>query len=140
MDCFILMFDMANHEKYTHFFLDKGIKAMGLANKIENTEKRGSVRHKCEAAIEWSYFNKEVYFDAKLLNFSESGVYFESAHDLKPGAMIFMKMNMGSSSKINFLDHECPRSVSLGEVKWRIDLSGSDQSYYGVGVRYPFPN
>jgi len=113
---------------------------MGLANKIENSEKRRSMRHKCQASIEWSYFNKDIYFDAKLLNFSESGVYFETAHDLKPKATIFIKMNTFSPRKIDSLDHECPRSVSLGEVKWRINLSGSDQSCYGVGVRYPFPN
>ena len=82
----------------------------------------------------------EIYFEAKLLNFSEGGVYFKTDHDLKPGATIFLKMNMVSSSKINSLDPEHPRSVSLGEVKWRMDLSGSDQSCYGVGVRYPFPN
>lgn len=113
---------------------------MGLANKIENTEKRRQVRHKCEAIIEWSYFNREINFDAKLLNFSESGVYFETGHGLKPGATIFLKTKVVSPSKINSLDHEHPRSVSLGEVKWRIDISGNDQSYYGVGVRYPFPN
>lgn len=111
---------------------------MGLTNKITNSEKRRHLRHKCEAIIEWSYFNKEIFFDAKLLNFSESGVYFETAHDLKPGGTIFLKMKMVPSSKNNSLIHERPRSVSLGEVKWRIDLSGSDQSYYGVGVRYPF--
>ena len=112
---------------------------MGLTNKITITEKRRHVRHKCEAIVEWSYFNKEIYFDAKLLNFSESGVYFETAHDLKPGGTIFLKMKMVSSSKINSLVHERPRSVSLGEVKWRIDLSGSGKSCYGVGVRFPFP-
>jgi Tfp pilus assembly protein PilZ len=86
-----------------HFFLNKGIKAMGLANKIENTEKRRQVRHKCEGIIEWSYFNRTVNFAAKLLNFSEGGIYFETGHDLKPGATIFLKMNMVSSSKINSL-------------------------------------
>ena len=112
---------------------------MGLANKIDNTDKRGDLRHKCEAFLKWSYFNKEIYFDGKLINFSESGVYFETDHDLKPGATIFMKMEIDSLIKFNFLDHDGPRSVSMGEVKWRIDLSGNDQSCYGIGVRYPFP-
>jgi hypothetical protein len=112
---------------------------MGLANTIENTEKRRRVRHKCEATIKWSYFNKEVYFDAKLLNFSADGVYFETGYDLKPGATIFLKMDMVCSSEIDSLAHERPRSVSLGEVKWQRDLSRSDQSFFGVGVRYPFP-
>jgi hypothetical protein len=39
----------------------------------------------------------------------------------------------------NSLDYEGLTYVSLGEVKWRIDLSGNDQSYYGVGVKCPFP-
>ncbi|MBT8366150.1 MAG: PilZ domain-containing protein [Deltaproteobacteria bacterium] len=130
---------MAKHEELGHLSLDQGIKAMGLANKINNTEGRGHVRHNCEAIIEWSYFNQEIYFDAKLLNFSESGVYFETGHDLKPGATIFLKMTMVSTNKFNSLDQERPRSVSLGEVKWRIDLSASDKTNYGVGVRYPFP-
>ena len=111
---------------------------MGLAQKIGITEKRGHERHDCEAIVEWSYFNKNQFFDAKLRNFSKSGVYFETGHDLKPGATIFLKMIFVSSSEINSLDHEHPRLVSLGEVKWRIDLSGSDQPYYGVGVRFPF--
>jgi hypothetical protein len=121
------------------FFLNQGIKAMNLARKIQNSEKRKDVRHDCEAIIEWSYFNKDIHFDAKLLNFSRSGVYFETGHDLKPGSTILLKMKMVSSSRFKSLDHERPRSISLGEVKWRIDLSGSDKSYYGVGVRYPFP-
>ena len=111
---------------------------MSLKNIITYTEKRADVRHDCEAIIKWSYCNKETCFKAKLLNFSRGGIYFETAHDIKPGATIFIKLEMVLSSKINSLDYECLRYVSLGEVKWRIDLSGNDQSYYGVGVRYPF--
>ena len=117
----------------------KGNKAMNLAYKTKNTEKREHVRHNCEAIIKWSYFNTATYFDAKLLNFSKSGVYFETGHSLKPGSTVFLKMTTVSSSEINSLDHAHPRSISLGEVKWRINLSGRDKSYYGVGVKYPVP-
>ena len=112
---------------------------MSLTSIITTTERRRHERHKCEAIIEWSYVNIEVFFDAKLLNFSESGVYFETAHDLKPGSTIFLKIKMVPSSKINPLVPERPRSVSLGEVKWRIELSGRDQDHYGVGVGFPYP-
>jgi len=111
---------------------------MNLAPKIQKTEKRNDRRHRCEAIIEWSHFNKDTHFDAKLLNFSGSGVYFETDHDLNPGDMILMRMIMVTESKINFSDHERPRTVSLGEVKWRIDLSSGGKSYFGVGVRHPF--
>ena len=113
---------------------------MNLAHKIQLAEKRKAIRHKCEALIEWSYFNKDTCFDAKLLNFSQSGVYFETGHDVKPGRTILLKMKIVSSSRFYSLDHERPRSVSLGEVKWRIDLSGRGKTNFGVGVRYPFPD
>jgi hypothetical protein len=112
---------------------------VGLTNKITNAEKRGYVRRNCEGIIRWSYFNSKDYFDAKLLNFSEGGVYIETAYDLKPGCTIFLDMKMVPSSKINSPSHERPRLVSLGEVKWRVDLSGCGQTYCGVGVGYPFP-
>ena len=113
---------------------------MSLAHEIQNPEKRKNRRHNCEANIECSYFNKKNCFDAKLLNFSQSGVYFETGHDFKPGCTILMKMKTAFPSKFNSKDQQRPRSVSLGEVKWRIDLSVSENSRYGLGVRYPFPN
>ena len=125
-------------EKQNHIFTDREIMVVGLANNFKNTEKRKHARHKCDAFITWSYFNKEIFYWAKLLNFSESGVYFETEHDLKPGVSLFMNMRLVPAGKNKAIVPKCPRSVSLGEVKWRVDLSGSDQSYYGVGVKYPF--
>ena len=111
---------------------------MNLTYKKNNIEKRAHIRHNCEAVIKWSYFNKKTCFDAKLLNFSENGIYIETSHDLKPGTTIFLQMNIDYSFKSYSPAHPRPRSISLGEVKWRTDLSGSDQSCYGIGVRYPF--
>ncbi len=105
---------------------------------IECPEKRRHVRHSCDAVIKWSLFNKATFFEATLLNFSENGVYFETAHDLKPGTTLFLDMKMVSSDKMHFKDHKCPRMVSLGEVKWCVDLSGEIQPNFGVGVSYPF--
>lgn len=111
---------------------------MSLAHHIQYSEKRKERRHQCETMVEFSFFNKEKYFDATLFNFSKSGVYIETAHDLKPGCTILLKMIKCASSRFNCLDHERPRSVSLGEVKWRSELSKRDKTYYGVGVKYPF--
>jgi hypothetical protein len=135
---------MTKPKKQNHFFpgqenfRDEKIKIVGLRKIINFTEKRADVRHDCEAVIKWSYFNKDKYFKAKLLNFSRGGVYVETAHDIKPCATIFIQVEMVLSSKINSLDYDCLRYMSLGEVKWRIDLSGNYQTNYGVGVRYPF--
>jgi hypothetical protein len=112
---------------------------MGLTNKIENNDKRRHERIKCEAVIEWSYFNQDVYFDARLINFGRNGVYFETDRELKPGVSILLRTKRISPSMTKSKDHQHPRSVSLGEVQWCLDLSGRDKSCYGVGVRFPFP-
>ena len=108
------------------------------AANIKCPEKRRQARHNCEAVIRWSLFNQTIFFDATLLNFSESGVYFETAHDLKPGTAIFLDMKMVTPGRINFLEYKQPRLISLGEVKWCANLSGEVQSNFGVGVGYPF--
>ncbi|MBW2410858.1 MAG: PilZ domain-containing protein, partial [Deltaproteobacteria bacterium] len=90
-------------------------------------------------AIAWSYFNQNACFDARLINFSQNGVYFQTDRELKPGVSIFLNMKKISSGMIEANDHQRPRSVSLGEVQWCIDLSGRNRSCFGVGVRFPFP-
>jgi hypothetical protein len=113
---------------------------MDTTQMIDLDEKRLDARYDCEAIIKWSYFNKETYFDAKILNFSRSGIYIQTAHDIKPGTTIFIKLEILLSNNVNSLNHECLHTVSLGEVRWCIDLSGSDKSCYGVGLRYLFPD
>ena len=112
---------------------------MLTADNIAWPEKRRQARHNCEAVIRWSLFNQTIFFDATLLNFSESGVYFETAHDLKPGTAIFLDMKMVTPGRINFLEYKQPRLISLGEVKWCVDLSAQANPNFGVGVSYPFP-
>ncbi len=111
---------------------------MGLTHKKESTDRRRHARIRCKAVIAWSYFNQDAYFNARLINFSKNGVCFETERELKPGVSIFLNMKNISSDMIEAGDHQRPRSISLGEVQWCIDLSEKDQSCYGVGVRFPF--
>jgi hypothetical protein len=113
---------------------------MSFARQIQHPEKRKELRQKCEIWIECSYFNRVTHFEAKLLNFSKGGVYLETDHELKPGCTIFMKLLRISPNSFPSPVNEYPRSVTLGEVKWRIDLSRSESAYYGAGLRYPFPS
>jgi hypothetical protein len=111
---------------------------MGLIDHITSMEKRRHERHSCEATVEWSYFNKNAFFNAKLTNYSAGGVYLETDHHLKPGTTIFLKIKMVPSRKLDIFDHEQPRIVSLGEVKWCIDLAKKGESSFGIGLSYPF--
>ncbi len=110
---------------------------MRLTVEAKIKEKRRHPRHNCEASIEWCYFHKGSYYDAKLLNFSRGGVYIETAQDIMPGSTIVMRLKKLLSDKIDSVDHEYPRLVSLGEVEWRTQISGGHRSQYGAGVRYP---
>lgn len=104
---------------------------------LEIVERRKHDRFKCEASIEWSYFNAGAYFNAKLLNFSRGGVFIESDHDITLGATIIIRLKKVLSSKIESGDLEYPRLVSLGEVTWLSKFHEKHKSFYSAGVRYP---
>jgi len=123
---------------YESFYQEERAKIMHLKDDIKIVEKRKTIRHNCEASIEWSYFNQGVYHEAKLLNFSRSGVFFETASDILLGSTIIIRLGMVLSTEIDAVGHAYPRLVSLGEVTWCTHLSGKHQSCWGVGVRYPF--
>ena len=110
---------------------------MQSADESKTGEKRRHNRHKCEASIEWSYFNTGVYYNAKLLNFSRGGVYIESAQDIMPGATIIIRLGKVLSRELDSEEHDYPRLVSLGEVTWRTVFSEGHPYHCGAGVRYP---
>ncbi len=99
-------------------------------------EKRTDKRHRCEASIAWGCFNKEKMFNARMLNYSKDGMYFESDSFYKEGTNIFFKMK---DCLFDAPDPECRdglRTVSLGVVKWWKALGGEDTSPFGIGVKY----
>ena len=93
-------------------------------------------RFDCEAKIKWSYFNKSRFFDAKILNFSPNGNYFETPHELKPGATILIRFENLHSKMIRPDDPLCFRTVYLAEVKWCKKSFENGDSNFGVGVRH----
>ena len=108
------------------------------ANKAlaEHAEKRAYQRYNCEALIKWSYFNKDRLFDAKIVNFSKDGFSFETSSEIKPHATIFTRLENLFTKNMSLSEHECLRTVSIGEVRWRQELSKDGLRYYGVGVRH----
>jgi len=93
-------------------------------------------RFDCEAKVKWSYFNMGRYFDARILNCSPNGNYFETPHEIKPGATILIRVETFLSKIFRFDDPVCLRTVYLAEVKWCKKSSENGDSYFGVGVRH----
>ena len=108
------------------------------ANKAlaEHAEKRAYQRYNCEALIKWSYFNKDRLFDAKIVNFSKAGFSFETSSEIRPHATIFTRLENLFTKNMSLFEHECLRTVSIGEVKWCKELSKDGRRYYVVGVRH----
>lgn len=113
---------------------------------IKATEKRTDKRHACDAKIKWTQFNRttfnydqEIFYCARVLNFSESGLYFETAYPLKPGTTVLFRLETFRCGASDSEGYECLRTISLIEIKWCQDLLKGGESYFGIGARYPIP-
>jgi len=113
---------------------------------IKATEKRKNRRHDCDAIIKWTQFNRttfndgqDTFYPARVLNFSESGLYFKSESPLKPGTTILYRLEASGCGALDSEGYECLRTISLAEVKWCQDFFEDGASYFGIGVRYPIP-
>lgn len=102
----------------------------------EDKEKRMNERYHCEALIKWSYFNNDRFFEAKVLNCSRNGIYFETPHTIRQGTTIFIRTETLLSKNMRLNELECLRTVSLGEVKWCNERFEDGVSYYQAGVRH----
>jgi hypothetical protein len=75
-------------------------------------------------------------FNAKMLNFSREGMYFESDVFFKEGANIYFQMNDCLIDTSGPEHYEGLRTVSLAQVKWRKDIGGEKANHFGFGVKY----
>jgi hypothetical protein len=113
---------------------------------IKDAEKRRDRRHDCDARIKWTQFNRttfdygqEIFYQARVLNFSKSGLYFEIGCHLKPGSTILFRIE--TPGCVAFDEEGCQslRTISLVETKWCQDILKNGESYFGIGARYPIP-
>ena len=107
------------------------------ASEVSNyMEKRINNRRKCDASIVCAYFNKENVSYAKMLNYSQDGMYFESDSLFEEGSNIFFKIKdcLFELSDPDLI--EGLRTASLAQVKWCKNMGGKDASHFGIGVKY----
>jgi hypothetical protein len=101
-----------------------------------DTDQRIEKRYGCAALIKWTYFNQSGFFNGKVSNFSQSGAYFESTRDLRPGSTIFIRVQRCLSRDSNSIHEQHLRTVTLAEVKWCREIPEADGPYFGVGIHY----
>jgi hypothetical protein len=113
---------------------------------IKVTEKRKDRRYNCDGRIKWTYFNRttfnfsqEVFYRARVLNFSKSGLYFETTDSLKPGTILLFRSEAFAKKVLYLEGFQCLRSISLVEIKWCQEFLANGESYFGIGAKYPIP-
>ena len=104
--------------------------------KLGQENRRRAERYRSDARIKWSYFNKDRFYDAKVSNFSQDGIYFETPHTIKPGTTILIRLETLSSNNMKSAEAVCLQTVSLADVKWCTKSSTDDDNNYGVGARH----
>jgi hypothetical protein len=75
-----------------------------------------------------------------MLNYSQSGLYFESSTALPPGMSVLIRVHKNLSEDFTGQIKEGFRSLALGEVKWCEEFISEGAVYYGVGVKYYLPD
>ena len=96
----------------------------------DNTEKRDSARLDEFRPIAVEDLKAGIIHRAKMLNYSKTGLYFESDSILQPGARIYL--GTANTSEVSMADEfEC----KLAEIVWRNELKKSFYNY-GYGVQF----
>ncbi|OQY00773.1 MAG: hypothetical protein B6I22_15050 [Desulfobacteraceae bacterium 4572_123] len=104
-------------------------------------EKRTYNRCPHEIPIICGYFNSGYYHPAKAVNHSEDGMYLEANFFMKPGASVYIRTKSDTASPAKKTACKClgQRMIAVAQVKWCRELSASQSSYYGVGIKFYEP-
>jgi hypothetical protein len=104
--------------------------------KLGQENRRRAERYRSDARIKWSYFNKDRFYDAKVSNFSQDGINFETPHKIKPGTTILIRLETLTTNNMKSAETVFLRTVSLADVKWCSESSIDRANNYGVGARH----
>jgi len=93
------------------------------------SEQREKKRHKYEATIWHDNLFPEIFYETKMRNLSQGGIYFESDQTLYAGEKIYVAIKDPAASDNDYKD-----CVQV-EIKWRKILTDSTFQY-GYGAQF----
>ena len=97
-------------------------------------------RHDCCFSISCAPFNSRQAIWGRMMNYSQSGLYFESSTALPLGMSVLIRVQTNLAANCDGQIKEGFRSLALGEVKWCEEFISEGAVYYGVGVKYYLPD
>jgi hypothetical protein len=95
-------------------------------------ENRENMRFKRKADILLETYPTGAFYEARMFNYSEGGMYFESDYAPLPGTEVYIGIENSP--------YDYGADVYRARVRWRKELSAERSGYqYGVGVKYKQP-
>ncbi len=102
---------------------------------MTDDNQRSYDRYDYEAEVQYAYAGEEKYYDAKVYNYSNGGMYFKTQYPVAAGSKLYIKMKNYAPSGSG---PEAYKSY-YGSARWYSRYAGSDTPYYGVGIEYKEP-
>jgi len=105
---------------------------------VQAGNKRRDKRFSSHAPVTFSVlgtkFGRE--FASMTFNHSKSGLCLETAEEVKPGTVLFIRRGRHPVDEQHDVNWKHLRHASLGEVRWCRELEDKFGAYYCLGVRY----
>ena len=94
-----------------------------------NPEQRDDTRFSHRVAVLVENYQERRYYEGKMVNYSRTGLYFETDFAPEPGSELFIGIEDSPYSSCH--------DVLRAKVMWCKELSdGESFYYYGVGVKF----
>jgi hypothetical protein len=98
---------------------------------LKNPERRAKARLAHVAPINIRDIRTGATYQARMFNYSDTGIYFESDSLINPGSAVFVGILRAPHEK-NPSDYNCYRGV----ITWREKLPEDAHFYYGYGIKF----
>ena len=97
---------------------------------MQTQSRRKCERHQSEAPVQYVYRQPDLYYNSRVLNYCEDGMYFESIQPLELNSQVRIIMPNYSSEASG---PEAFQSY-LAEIRWCQKIPDEKPSQFGVGV------
>jgi hypothetical protein len=103
---------------------------------ITEVEKRETARYGCDISIVYFLMQKGRRIRAKLLNFSDQGVFLITKEPVLPGTTVVVRLDKDTDQEIPCSEKRALRSISLVTVKWCQEATVDGRRVYEIGAKY----
>ena len=99
-------------------------------------EQRNSRRFRESALIKFSFFKKGHFHSARILNYGDQGLCFQSNVSLAPGVVVCIRLKSTPRHEARENRGRGLRSLTLAEAKWCQEVGDETHHHYRIGVKY----